>query len=709
MDTKPNIAAPLGGMDRRWGVNPRFADEVRDMRFNQAHGAWESAGGSRRIILGPDDQQGNPLSPFSAIGAVTSIHYFSQHNGARAWLIYEDSLGDLYQFNPSTAARAASPGDVAVDRAGNSQNNRAVVNAPWQRSQSATWGDYFYIVNGINRPLVFDGYVWDYAGFSSPAGTPSVAVLVTPLANTQNYSGPSPAFKSLSSGLGPYSSTADTDYDCAYRWRVAYRNARGELSPLSEPTETARFTNLGGATDPATMGKHYAYVGLPVGGAEVVSRVLFRTQNIVDSSGNDVLGYSEQFYYHSEIQDNTTRGIVDGVPDSQLGALVDSLQYGVFPRSPKFIVPFKGCMWIATERSTTIYFSRPLHPEMFPPDNAIPLGDANLGAITGFYPSRNALVVFMQRGIWLVKGNPVSGFSADILTRTTGCAAPNTIREVPGVGLVFLGDKGVWALQGTLENEGAPTRVVPLHEPVDDYMARLNRAALIGACAAVYHRDEEYWLCVPEIGSDSNNLVLVFHYQTGQWSYREDFPVSCILETPDHRGHLLYGSWDLTSTSTRGIFVYSVGFPDKNGVAIAPLYRSGWFDCGGGNWRSIRPLMVTVRGGLHGDNTMTIQVHSNRKNSAWPGQAAPSQQFKEDVVPVYDTASYDGEATWQALRPGAIRQDIAAPAQAMVHEVRVSISPEFGKRWITVAGIDVETDRSDPAAKPTAWGEKGGR
>lgn len=715
METKPAILPALGGMDLRWSVDPRFATEVRDLKWNAGRSAWESAGGSRRIILGTTQDGITFNSPWATTTAIQSLHYFSQHNGARAWLIYEDSSGNLYQFNPSTAARSASPGDVGRDRANNLQDDRAVVNAPWQRSQSATWGDYFYLVNGINRPLVFDGYTWDYAGFSAPAGSPAPSVLNAPLANTELYTngGATDTFQSLTSGLGPWSTDAAVDYKCAYRWRVAYRNARGELSPLSEASEYVRFTNLGGDTDVDTMGKHLVYVGLPTGGPEVVSRVVYRTQNIVDSSGNEVIGYAEQFYYHSEIPDNSTTGFVDGIPDSALGSLVDDLQFGTFPGAAKFICPFKGAMFVATENDTNIYFSRAGHPEMFPPDNYIPLGDASLGPVMGMYPMRNALVVFQARGIWFVKGDAKSGFSADIVTRTLGCAAPNTIKEVPGIGLVFLSDSGVFALPATAEGDGAPTRPIPLHDPINDYIERLNRSALVGACAAVYHRDEEYWLCVPQVGSATNNIVLVLHYDIRQWSYRLDFPVSCILETSDHRGHLLYGSWDTTTTETRGIFVYSQGWPDKNGTAIAPLYRTGWVDAGGGNWRAIAPLGIVIRAGLHGNNTLTMDVHSNRKNEAWPQQPASRQQYKEDEVPVYGSCVYDGTgntlAKWQALRPGPIRFDIEAPKQAMVHEVRASLTPQSGKRWITLQAVAVEVPVDDPKWKPTTYQQKGGR
>ena len=109
------------------------------------------------LIAQYDDNE-ELANPFDKVGSVTSLHFFSQHNGARNWLIYEASDGNLYQFNPSTAFRSGSPGDVATDRAGTAQADRAHPSTPWQHSQAATWGDNFYIVNGINRPLVFDGY-----------------------------------------------------------------------------------------------------------------------------------------------------------------------------------------------------------------------------------------------------------------------------------------------------------------------------------------------------------------------------------------------------------------------------------------------------------------------------------------------------------------------------------------------------------------------
>ena len=692
MQSKPLVIPGIKGIDQRWAAPAASAARARDLRWD-GRGFWTSAGGFGLIL--EDSEQANP---FSGVGRINSLHFFSQHNGARNWLIYEAANGNLYEFNPSTAARSASPGDIAEDRAALQQTDRASPTTPWQHSQAATWGDNFYIVNGINRPLVFDGYCWDYAGFSGPAGAPTATVMSHPHANTQS------GIKLTSIGLGAASSDSTVSYKAAYRWRCAFVNVRQQVSPLSTPSEIVSFTNTGG--EDVGDGAHLALVGLPIGGPETVKRILFRTQNIYDSTGNPIQGYADQFFFHSEIPDNVTTQIIDGLLDSNLGTPVDELDYGPWPTNAKYIAPFKGCMFATGSTQTDVFYSAPNAPENFPIDNVLPVGDAYLGPITGLYGTRNALVVFKEHGIYFIKGDPVNGFTASLFTKTTGCVAPNTIREVPGLGLVFLGSSGVFLLKGTLENEGVQTEIVPIHVPITSWINRLNRSALIGAVAGVYHRDKEYWLCVPTVGSAENDLVLVFHYEIGEWTTRENFPVSCILETPDHRGHLLFGSWD--SPNNEGIFLYSPAFDDKNGVAIEPLYQTGWFNVGA-IWRSMRPKYVQVHCGLHGDNGLNLEVTSNRKLDAWPTQPSQPQQYPEDHQPVYGTATFDSGTNWTAFRPGTLSFHIVDPKQAMVHEMSVAFTPDAGKRWMSLVVIDPELSPDDPSDAKPVGPNRGGR
>jgi hypothetical protein len=692
METKAIVLQPLGGIDQRWAKDQRHANQVQDLTWDGPKGAWATAGGYRRLIVGESN-------PFTGIGVVSSVFSFTQHNGARNWLIYEAQNGNLYQFNPSTAARSSSPGDVGRDRGFNLLNDRAYLSTPWQKSQGCTYGDNFYIVNGINRPMVFTGYYWDYAGFSVPAGVPTASALSHPGAFTGDGT---TGTRMNYIGLGPVSNLpADApDYICGYRYRIQYVNNRGIRSPVSEPSDTVTFENGGGPG----LGAHFVWLSVPTGGPETVARIVWRTQNIYDSNGDPVLGYADQFYYHSTILDNMVTGVCDGRTDMDLGELLDLSAYGPWPTNTKYISPFKGTMFAAGVSEATLFYSAPLQPENFPPDNVIDLGDANLGPITGLYPTRNALVVFKQRGIQLIKGDPTTGFYAQILTRDVGCAAPNTVKDVPGVGLCFLSEAGIFAMQGALENEGVPTRVIPLHVPIGEWILKLNRAALIGACGAVYHTGKEYWLAVPTIGSDTNNLVLVYHYEAGEWSTRENFPINCMVETNDHRGTLIFGSWD---TATEGLMVYSRGWADKGGTSIEPLYQTGWVDAGG-VFRSIVPKGVEVRIGLHGDNTVNMDVTTNRQNDVWPEQPAMAAQYPEDPQPIFGVATFDSGTEWQALRPGTLRWSIAAPQKAEVHEVAYTLTPT--SHWLTVAAVAAELDTGAASLwKPITTQNKAGR
>lgn len=682
MQSKPLVTPTLKGIDQRWKAPADSATRVQDMRWD-GRGFWTSAGGYGLIQTYINNE--SVVNPFTGVGVITSLHYFSQHNGARNWLIYEAGNGNLYEYNPSTAARSGSPGDIAEDRAGTQQTDRARPSTPWQHSQSATWGDNFYIINGINRPLVFDGYCWDYAGFSGPAGAPSVVVMSSPQANTNS------GIQLTSVGLGPASYDTDVDYKVGYRYRMSFINYRNQESPLSAPSELATFTNSGGVD--ADNGASFIAVNLPIGDASVVKRRLYRTQNVFDSSGNPIQGYADQFFFHSDIADNITAVVMDGLMDSNLGTPVDPLNFGPWPAAGKYLAPFKGCMFVTGATQTDVYFSAPGQPEVFPVDNVMPVGDAYLGPITGLYGTRNALVVFKEHGIYLIKGDPVNGFTASLFTKTTGCVAPNTVREVPGLGLVFLGASGVYLLRGTLENEGVQTEVVPLHIPITEILKRVNRSAVIGAFGCVYHRDKEYWLALPMIGSDQNDLVLVYHYEIAEWSYRENYPISCMLETADHRGHLLFGSWD--ATNTEGIYLYSPGFDDKAGTTIEPLYQTGWFNPGS-TWRSSRPKYVLVQCGLHGNNGINLSVTSNRQLSEWPQQPSQAQQYPGDAQVVYGTATFDSGTDWTAFRPGSLRFDIVDPTKAEVHELSAQFTPDSGKRWMSLLAIDPELSPDDP-------------
>lgn len=684
-DTRSVALLPLGGADQRWTANAPSARIAQDLRHDP-RGAWSSAGGYKSIIRGDDA----PNPPFENIGPIESIMAFSQHNGARRWLIYVDaSTGYLYTFNPSNAARDSSPGDRARDRS-NTLITRTIVSTPWQGHQSACWGDWIYLVNGVDRPLVFNGYFWDYAGWSAAPGAMGATAMQRPHAADSGFPVDAATFIP-GIGIGPVPDGTD-NYKVSRRYRVSFINDRGAESPLSAPSELVYFVNV------TTSGCHFTKITLPIGPPGTVARHVYATQNIYSAANTAVFGRESQFYFHSDIPDNVTGVIQDGLDDVYLTALVDPASLGPWPVQAKFIASFKGRMYALVDGN--VHYSRRGSPEVWPVDNVLDVGDANLGPGTGMYATQNALVVSKSRGLYLIKDDGINEPTAETLTRESGWSAPNTIREIPGVGLVGLSDDGITVLQGTLQNTGTRTDVINAAVVLPDVFRRLNKSAILNACAAVYHRDKEYWLAIPMTGNPDNALVLVYHYEIREWTTRENYPISCILE--DSNGVLVFGSYASTAgrspdgVAHAGVFVYTHS-NNKHGTNIEPVYETNPVSVAAA-FRTFRPRTVLVRGIGHGNNALTVNASSNRSQVNWmPVAKEVQQQLPEEKWPVYGTAVFDGTAKWVAWRQITMRADIDAAAKGPVYSAAIRLAPTAGKRFMSLFDLSIEIDGSDPS------------
>jgi hypothetical protein len=687
-ETRPIVINGLAGLDQRWNASAPTAKVAQDLWY-EPRGALQSSGGYKRIIRGPSDQQGGYVNPFEGVGPIESIHWFQQHNGAQRWLIYIAS-GNLYAFNPSTAARSGSPGDVAKDRADNTIT-RSVVDTPWQRTQSACVGDVIYLCNGIDRPVVFNGYFWDYAGWSGPAGAPSAVAMAHPIA--MDSGGTTPPIAVANIGIGPVSTETDVVYKVARRYRVTFINDRGAESPLSASSDLIYFANV--STSP---GAHFAKLALPIGPPECVARRIYCTQNVYDSANIKVFGRDTQFYFHSTIPDNATAILQDGLDDAYLGSQVDEAAFGAWPAQAKYIAVFKDRVYTAGAGSSSVYYSGKNNPEVFPVNNVLPVGGDKLGPVTGMYATQNALVVFKARKTYLIVDDGVGEPQAKPLDGQAGCSAPNTVKEVPGAGIMFLSNDGIGILQGTLQNTGTPTVILNAGVKLPNIFRSLNRSAIINACAEVYSRDKEYWLSIPVIGAPNNRVTLIYSYEIREWITRPNMPIASIVETSDDSGALLFGSWD--DADHEGIFVYTRAADDKDGVAITPVWESNQVSVAS-SYRSFRPLHVMVEAVGHGDNPLTVNIKSDDSLVPWlsPAQSV-QQQYPQEPLPVYGSATYDGTATWADWRPIVMRVDVSSTFHAPVAVCSVIFEPADGTRYMTLFSTDIEINPEQTSAKP---------
>jgi hypothetical protein len=687
MALDPLISIPIGplrGMDQRHHPGASSARILRDLVWDERD-AWRVGGGYRAIIRIPGNVPNTWTDPYAGQGAVSSIAWFAKSNGARQFLIYETADGEVRIFNGSKN----TPWDVMEDAEGNQITGRQVVDGPWQGTTSQTFGGRIYLFNGYDTPIVYDGVKAERAGFDALPAPPSAQPI-----GDQNYSR---AYRIDTSALGDQSldgmgmgilteSGSSLTLDVAVQYVMTFVNERGQESPPSAFSNTVYVTNN-------EFGRSGVHVGVPTGPKNTVARRIYRTENLLDTTGEMIqLGVGSKFLRLLEIQDNVTDSFEDYYPEALLSDEVPSA-LGLFPTGVKFAAVFQNTLFVAGMVENEVRYSRPLYPEVFPPDNLFEIGEADNGPITGMYPTKGALIVFKQQGIFVIRGNPSEGFYQTTLTRDVGCASLRTVKELPGLGLAFLSGDGVYLLEGALENSGNPTKPVPLSRPIPDLIARINRNAMIVACAEVNHRTKELWLAVPTIGSSKNDMLLRYSWEVNSWGYSTGFPIACMVETHDSRGYLIFGSND---TDHPGLHVYSEGWPDKDGVEISALYESAHLDIAS-IYKSVIPKHVMLNIVGYGDNNVMLDYTANRNIDSVRGleDRDPDealQQYENASFPVYGEAVW-GEDRWSQHRPITVRFDVGTQSVGSVREFQVSVT--WAGRSGQLIGFDVEAEAGE--------------
>ena len=688
MDPRLKLEVPkLGGIEEILPQADGMATKVENFTVDPATGGWDNRIGYEKFF--PNDVL---YAPFTTEKRIHSLYVWTTHSGARTFYLYEnENIAEARcDLNFLVGNTGSGGGIVKIDRF------REIPTLDEPVTDYEPFGRYLIIVNGHDKPLKFDGE--KESGEVLPLGWESIPGAPSPWSpdvgpgwggsgqGQKQWFAISRAFpftdattaNSLNSGVptgfegiyGLGSTTPDAPNN--YRWKVSFVSETGSESPLSTSSELATWTTNSVA---ALALRHAVHLeGLPIGPQGTVARRLYRTKNL--GSGTD--GEST-YYFVAEIKNNVEETYVDYTPDSFLVVPAPSASASVIFPAPgaRHAATFKNCLFLDGGQSdpTRMYYSNPLSPDTFSASDYFDVGVRDGGDITGLFAYYNALILFRESSIELVRGDPVNGFNVVPFIQGVGCKSINTVAAVPGVGVMFLGNDGIYRIYGGLDG-GSEVQIEKMSPGLVKTEKRLNPALLGRASAAYSPKWREYHCYVPVDGDEKPSLGIVYHVDKNAWSTRTGFPVGCIAA--DHNGELIFGhntgkpsgtppTWEtglfvISRKRAAGYSVIPLSDPTAVQDAAPPtsIYKSNWMDMGkAAQKKFVKYVYLHVM--TKGDNTIPITYYKDFDYNGTTSSGEKMQRADHVDQGVFDLGVWD-TAVWEDPFFTTIRYPIALGA-----------------------------------------------
>ena len=551
---------------------PQPADsfgELQNVTVDPRTFGWSTRVGYEKYRPNP----ANKFEPFHTLGPIDSLFVYEQLSSGKRYTILFESAGTLYLFHEvggvgekyalQTGRTIPAPGEAASQYTAiadavlvTNGRDTPVVIRPWPLPGTTHMAGALKL--GVTRPL----------GFSAQAPSPDLlgvqtisSVATAAPASADNVTGDSvtlwwPAEAGAISdpgsyGLGFADGTAEAKGQ-QFRYRVSYLMENGSESPLSDEVSVQWEILKNSAGFRYCVGMR-----LPIGPDGVVARRIYRTQNVdVDSPT-----YSDtDCYLIDTVRNNTEDLWFDAARSTAVGSLAPSDLASVPMPSPRAgtAAVYQDCLFLDGGPSDphTLYFSTPGLPDQFGGADFIRLS-APGGAVVRLFAHYRVLIVLRENGVDVVSGDFISGFSATTVTSQVACRSPHTVDQVPGLGVVFLAQDGVYALQGGFDG-GSEMQVLRLSEPIKRTLRRLTPDCAARAVGRYSPMDRAFHCYIPVDGNDRPNLGLVFHTEKEGWSTRTGFPVGSLDRM--HNGQLVFGhntGVQAGADSESGLFILS--------------------------------------------------------------------------------------------------------------------------------------------------------
>jgi hypothetical protein len=508
MKTKSTNFVTAQGLDQDWKGQYGYADEIVNFRVDPNGLGWVCDRGIESWWKFPPNftfiADGNTVAEI--LGFPVDALYIWEKSSTGQVYHFVEQHGTLYYWWGNKGQGSSYPNSgyylfdrIVIDR------NRHIPKLGDIGTQFIPYGNRLLIINGYDKPIWFSGNE-DWRDFSFTLPTPNIR----PSPIQPSYMNAKPdggtAFPNFVEsdilGLG----TID-GFRNQYQYKLTYLTSDGAESPLSSTNVIDWTINPEIAEEEVKFG---VVCDMPQGPKHAVARRIYRTKNM-KTTGLSGAANAEIFFIR-EIEENSSRFFIDTIGDGSLvvkgPAETDSSRINT---TYKTGATWNNRIWLGGGDSTPtrIIYSNAGIPEQFASTSYFDLGNTQGGHITSLTAYYNNLLVFRRNAIEIIRFNG-TGFTLSTLSSNIGTLATNAIVNVPGLGVTFLNEDGVWLVSGGLDG-GSQVSINKISSGIDTEIGRINKSALPSAVAAFSMKERELWI---HYASDSNpipNRGIVLH------------------------------------------------------------------------------------------------------------------------------------------------------------------------------------------------------
>lgn len=544
----PILTFPLPTVESGQKYAPgSLAQEIQNLRLTP-DGVLESVRGPTVLI--PNYGSGYPYGG----GRMYGVFHALLDNGTRDVTLIRAGT-NLYQQTGWTRSVAAIQTGLSADP------NARFPDQFCEVAGKIVWN------NGIDTPVIFDGYMVLPLGYDQVPGAPSA---LGPgdsghpvFRNQEGYSHPG----RIGTVSNFYSADQGTLVPYARQYFVQFEDAFGNRSPLSpasqavvlrqEPTQNQTWNTyddypsgttsdlglLSVNTDDLT--KQFVVDGIPLGPVGTVARIVYATVNTNYGPAEPRLLV--------RIPDNTTTLVPDNTPDGALGPVAED--YIVLPRF-QAMCAHEGRLYVLEGRN--VRRSEPGFPGTLRREEYVPL-DADGAEPTGVFSFGGKVYAATTNSLYMIDTG--DALRCQRITTGIGLVGPNAIDSTEFGVALGLGVNGFW----TLDQGGS---VQPVSREEYPLFKRLNRAMLGHSCIRWSPRDREALCAIPTAGGYGNNLMMTWD-GTG-WKRRVyGLSLESLCVTKDWRQYVL-------AAGETNVYVLSCETQTYTPPEKTYRYRSQW-------------------------------------------------------------------------------------------------------------------------------------